>query len=82
MLQKSLTVLKFLIANAPKAAALEPTVGAAITAGLELYREIRDTTAAPPDALTDAQLAQLLQDEGLAIQVEADHWLAQYGFAA
>lgn len=82
MLEKALTVLKFILANAPKAAAMEPTIGAAISTALELYREIRDTNAAPADALTDAQLAQLLQDEGIAIQVEADHWLAEYGFTA
>jgi hypothetical protein len=55
--------------------------GQAIILGvLDLYRALRDQFGAPPDLLTDAQLAQLLIDRGLALKVDTDHWLADHGF--
>lgn len=73
----NLTVLvdavKFLIAHGPEEQA-------AAVAVVGLYRDLRGVIPAEADALTDAQLAALLQTEGAAIRVTTDHWLAEYGF--
>lgn len=74
MLATILGLLQLVLEHAPEEQAL-------IAGGVEVYRQLRDAGAAEPDSLTDPELAQLLKDKGAAISVEADHWLAKYGFA-
>lgn len=75
MLTTILGLVQLAIEHAPEEKAL-------ITGGLDVYRTVRDSGQGEPDALTDDQLAQLAKDKGVMLQVNADHWLAQYGFTA
>lgn len=64
-------------------ATANPTIaeGEQIALGaVTLYRTIRDEIGAPPDMLTDAELAAELSQRGFQLKVENDHWLASHGF--
>jgi hypothetical protein len=74
-------LVKVAIANAPVALAAAPEIQSAILAGMDLYRALRDHAGqSEPDAMTDADLAQLLQDKGLSLRVNGNHFLADFGF--